>query len=51
MTPKMYRREGEGLAHAQKMTPLRCAWAFLYVYGEFIALVALVAVIVLEVLA
>lgn len=52
MTPKMYRRDGEGRTHAKKTSLLHGASAFLYAYGEWIALAALVAaVLALEVLA
>lgn len=52
MTPTTNRRDGEGLAHPKKTSLLHGASAFLYAYGEWIALAALVAaVLVLEVLA
>lgn len=52
MTPLKNRPWGEGRAHAQKTSWLHGALAFLYAYGEWIALAALVAaVLVLEVLA
>lgn len=56
MTPKMYRRDGEGRTHTQK-TSVYDRWygvvvGYAYIHGDKIALAAwLAAVLVLEVLA
>lgn len=38
MIPKMYRREGEGLAHPKKTSVLRCAWAEVRAAAPWLAL-------------